>query len=452
MAFPPFWQQAWEDAQPRLEAIRSSMNSLIAKPSRPMRVGQLDSEILDQELLQLLKDPLIKSMSLIQSGLESSIEPELSLILQLLLYKYSLWTLGATYGAKLQGLRYTMSRKSDRLTPLELPAPVLFLHGAFTILLPYINKRFRSYALSNSWPDAPSNDRRRKAWKTLLKVESTHSAASLVNFLLFLWNGRSLSDRVLGLKLVPSSTILNRNVSYEFMNRQMVWHAFTEFLLFLLPIINTTALRRRLTKSITNLSWKTLVPRQLRGRGLIDNDVRPAQRLGRYHRLPESDCAICAEDASMDLGLLEDAKDAFTSSASEEPVRSDHLLTESTSVRGYPINIPYPDRLLRAADEGERYWECLRCEERVYQATRWEPMRVSRKYGRLTGDGARKGNADPFETIPAGGLGSVGSSSGLGRGMSEFELDSSELSAMDLDSVSSMGLRTFAGSDDLSDG
>jgi hypothetical protein len=38
---------------------------------------------------------------------------------------------------------------------------------------------------------------------------------------------RTIADRILGLRLVPSRALLNRNVSYEFMNRQMVWHAFT---------------------------------------------------------------------------------------------------------------------------------------------------------------------------------------------------------------------------------
>ena len=38
---------------------------------------------------------------------------------------------------------------------------------------------------------------------------------------------RSLSDRLLGMSLVPTSSQVKREVSYEFMNRQMVWHAFT---------------------------------------------------------------------------------------------------------------------------------------------------------------------------------------------------------------------------------
>ena len=38
---------------------------------------------------------------------------------------------------------------------------------------------------------------------------------------------RSLADRTLRMRLVPAQRLTQRDVSYEFMNRQMVWHAFT---------------------------------------------------------------------------------------------------------------------------------------------------------------------------------------------------------------------------------
>jgi len=50
---------------------------------------------------------------------------------------------------------------------------------------------------------------------------------------------RTLVDRLLGMRLTPVMRIANRNVSYEFMNRQMVWHAFTVGL-FLLHHPNVT--------------------------------------------------------------------------------------------------------------------------------------------------------------------------------------------------------------------
>ena len=102
--------------------------------------------------------------------------------------------------------------------------------------------------MSNAWPEAPSSDRRRKLWDWMSTFESTHAALSLVSFIVFLWNGRyiyillhpftfvdhpaffryrTLTDRLFRMRLTPARKLARRNVSYEFMNRQMVWHAFT---------------------------------------------------------------------------------------------------------------------------------------------------------------------------------------------------------------------------------
>ena len=129
-----------------------------------------------------------------------------------------------------------------------LPRNRLLLHGFFTVLVPYIHTRLRNNAMSNAWPEAPSSDRRRKLWDWICSIESTHAALSLISFVVFLWNGRcvnfprhrtalnnrfalcryrTLTDRFLQMRLVPARKLVKRNVSYEFMNRQMVWHAFT---------------------------------------------------------------------------------------------------------------------------------------------------------------------------------------------------------------------------------
>jgi peroxin-2 len=47
---------------------------------------------------------------------------------------------------------------------------------------------------------------------------------------------RTIADRLLCMSLVPSRRLVKRDVSYEFMNRQMVWHAFTvSYLAILTP-------------------------------------------------------------------------------------------------------------------------------------------------------------------------------------------------------------------------
>ena len=38
---------------------------------------------------------------------------------------------------------------------------------------------------------------------------------------------RTMADRLVSMRLVSAKNLTNRQVSYEFMNRQMVWHSFT---------------------------------------------------------------------------------------------------------------------------------------------------------------------------------------------------------------------------------
>lgn len=62
---PASWQQLWEAAQPRLQSIQSSLSANTLPPAGIFRVGQLDAELLDQELVQLLQEPLSKALGLI---------------------------------------------------------------------------------------------------------------------------------------------------------------------------------------------------------------------------------------------------------------------------------------------------------------------------------------------------------------------------------------------------
>lgn len=296
---------------------------------------------------------------------------------------------------------------------------------------------------------------------------------------------RTIADRILGLKLVPSNALLNRNVSYEFMNRQMVWHAFTvciislsfrliqrneyhvmnapfqEFLLFLLPIINTRSLRRRIYRKMSSFRWSDLLPQSISQRPSTSSSEETAQR-GKYYQLPESDCAICAEDASFEVSILKESTPPLTITSTLLPSNPNERLPTSY-IPKYPINTPYrascghvycyvciSDRLLRAADEGDQYWECLRCEEPIRHANRWEPepAGASRDRGRRL----RSANEDDSNQQRFWTSNSAGSNvSRLGHSYGTSELNDSELSAMDFDSVSSIGLKTHSGSDDLSE-
>ncbi|TRM67666.1 Pex12 amino terminal region-domain-containing protein [Schizophyllum amplum] len=382
------WEDAWERALPRISSLRDTLsrNPIV---SRVTRVGKLDSELLDQELVQLLEEPLKKAFSLLNTNLRAQFQPELTLLIQLTLYKLSIWNQGASYGARLQDLRYSAPKATGsraRNVPASgLPRRLLLLHGVITLLLPYVHGKLRTYALSKAWPDAPSSDRRRKAWELLSSLESSYAALSLGNFVAFLWDGRyrTIADRLCKLELMPSSRVTQRNVSYEFMNRQMVWHAFTEFLLFFLPLVNARALRRRLSRTVTSVVDVFTSTTGSR------SGIARRQRRGKYWSLPQDQCAICAENAAYNFNLSDDsnaltALTAAPSTATGPPAPDSGL--DDDAPPQFPINVPYAascgdvycyhclaERLMRVTDEGSaaQGWDCLRCGEAVRTGERY---------------------------------------------------------------------------------
>lgn len=62
-----------------------------------------------------------------------------------------------------------------------------------------------------------------------MRLENAARAWELVGWGWFLWDGQypSLLMRLLKVRAVPKSERVTRLVSYEFMNRQLVWSAFT---------------------------------------------------------------------------------------------------------------------------------------------------------------------------------------------------------------------------------
>jgi len=56
---------------------------------------------------------------------------------------------------------------------------------------------------------------------------------------------RSVVDRVLSMRLVYVRRQMNRQVDFDFLNRQLVWQGFTEFVLFMMPFISLQALKNR---------------------------------------------------------------------------------------------------------------------------------------------------------------------------------------------------------------
>ena len=58
-------EAAWNEARPTISTIQANLSQSQPPSSRIIRVGQLDSELLDQELATLLQEPINKALPLI---------------------------------------------------------------------------------------------------------------------------------------------------------------------------------------------------------------------------------------------------------------------------------------------------------------------------------------------------------------------------------------------------
>ena len=196
----------------------------------------------------------------------------------------------------------------------------------------------------------------------LSSIASTiHSIVAFGSFLVFLFNGRyrTLIDRILRLRLAPPINQISRDVNFEYLNRQLVWHAFTEFLLFLLPFVGINRWRKWLSRS-----WRKIKAFLRRNGSTAEEKTLYVGELG---FLPERTCAICYKDLN-----------PSTSSESEIIARTSGLITSAqTDVTNPYSTLPckcvycYVCIATRLEAEDGTGWSCLRCGELVISCRPW---------------------------------------------------------------------------------
>ncbi|EIW70622.1 hypothetical protein TREMEDRAFT_68135 [Tremella mesenterica DSM 1558] len=265
---------------------------------RAPRVSQIDSDELDEGLVSMLGERVHQGLNNFKSIQDWDLKPEIALVLKLVIFRYGIFSDFTSPGSKLQNLRLASSCTRTGKPTKRTLLLYLLLHPP--IFPTYLLTRLRQYALSKRWPDRPSDDWRRRAWRMLVRVENIARAWELLGWGMFLWDGRypSLLMRILGLRLVPSSPHVTRLVSYEFMNRQLVWGALTEFLMFSVPLFPTLPtfltpstllqpLKNFLTQeiSIDYTSLPSVTPQSI--------EQTTKAHSGEYANLPLSTCPLC---------------------------------------------------------------------------------------------------------------------------------------------------------------
>ncbi|KAH8700380.1 putative peroxisome biosynthesis protein, partial [Talaromyces proteolyticus] len=330
--------------------------------TRPhFRVGQVDSELLDEELLGLLNGQIGEALKYYGSHIRDDWASEIQLALRALLFKISIWDHNASYGAALQGLQYVDSR-SKSLIPSPPTKWQKTLYGLFTVGGRYAWEKWENWLIDHENGYEEASDVRLFSRITNL-VSTTHSVAAFASFLIFLVNGRyrTLIDRVLRIRLAPPSNQVSREVSFEYLNRQLVWHAFTEFLLFLLPLVGISRWRRWVSRA-----WKKTVA-AVKASSAEDGD-KPSEKQGQFAFLPERTCAICYNDqnptATSEADILGASSGGIIGSAQTDITNP----YETIPCGCIYCFVCVTEKL--EAEEGEG-WVCFRCGEIVKQCKPW---------------------------------------------------------------------------------
>ncbi|KFA63885.1 hypothetical protein S40285_06803 [Stachybotrys chlorohalonatus IBT 40285] len=331
--------------------------------TRPaFRVGQIDAELLDQEMLELLRGQVNDALKYFSGGhLADDWLPEISLALRAILFKLTVWDHDATYGAALQNLRYSDARTRG---PVLVPPSKWqkSLHGLVSVFGDYAWTKWEAWLLEDGDDYDQPNTRRRLLSRATSALSTAYSAAACASFLAFLLHGRyrTLLDRALRMRLAAPTSQVSRDVSFEYLNRQLVWHAMTEFLLFMLPLLGIHRWRRWLSRT-----WKKTTDMMHVG---ADENGKVAAR-GELAFLPERTCAICYQDqnsvATTETEVMAAASSGGVIGSADTDVTNPYEAMPCGCIYCF---VCLATRLEREEGEGIT---CLRCGELVKECKPW---------------------------------------------------------------------------------
>ncbi|KAL1006612.1 hypothetical protein UPYG_G00074440 [Umbra pygmaea] len=225
-------------------ADRTTSGASGPDPQTPvLRINQLDAFELDSALDQLLWSQFSQCFQHFHPGILTPVEPELKALLQMLVWRFTVYTHSATVGQSMMNLRYhNMLSLSQRYRSLSRRQTLGL--ALLTIGPRWLTERSHSLLLSlgvgmSGGPLADGD-----LWLVLRRAVSVITGltqiANLINFLVFLRRGHhpSVTERILGIRAVFSKPQATRDVAFQYMNRELLWHGFAEFLIFLLPLVN----------------------------------------------------------------------------------------------------------------------------------------------------------------------------------------------------------------------
>lgn len=245
--------------------------------TRALRVSQLDAQELDNEVIAIIKNQLTKLLKYHKTNILVRYDPEVSAILKLLVWKFSVLVHNSTIGQNILNLKYISNKGETWMTQRQR-----ILYAAILIGLPWLKER-----LSDVLKVIGLMEIRSKIEKLIEWTDISLKIAALVNFLVFLQKGvyHSLVERVLGIQPVFPDKQGIRQVSFEFMTRELLWHGFSELLFFVLPLVNFQRVKNYLLRKVLpkDMSSQSTSKRNLTECGICGEWPTNPQEIGCAH-------------------------------------------------------------------------------------------------------------------------------------------------------------------------
>ena len=166
------------------------------------------------------------------------------------------------------------------------------------------------------------------------------------------------------MRLTTPRSHASREVSFEYLNRQLVWHAFTEFLLFLLPLVGIGRWRRWITRA-----WRK-ASSAFKSDDDEEEDDNNKKKQGELGSLPERTCAICYRDQNPSTTTEQEVMMAASGSGGVVGSAQTDIVNPYETI---PCGCIYCFVCIVQKLEGEEGegWTCLRCGEIVTKCRPW---------------------------------------------------------------------------------
>ncbi|XP_054023307.1 peroxisome biogenesis factor 2 [Dryobates pubescens] len=239
-----------------------------------LRISQLDALELNKALEQLVWTQFSSCFSGFKPGVLAHLEPEIKAFLWLILWRFTVYSKNATVGQAILNIQYKNNfSQTEKYQALSRQQKLWYL--LFTVGGRWLEER--CYDLFSN-----------RQLRSLCRVKSVLGFGTglvklcgLLNFLVFLQQGSfaTLTERVLGIRAVFCRPQGVRQVGFDYMNRELLWHGFAEFLIYLLPFINLQRIRLKVS------SWCSPVA------GLPGSEQAAAAQ--------RKECSLCGEWPSL---------------------------------------------------------------------------------------------------------------------------------------------------------